>query len=495
MKFIPIILNEGRKETLKKKYADKLDPEVLDFVLNSHQLIAFNHKYTDFVLKDLVSNNNGAGLDVSWWLEEEYLPTIIMFDKYQSQLEKKDINQYKNYNELALSVDSFKEKEQKKDKESQVDRIYEDDKFLVVKPLTFESSCKYGSGTKWCTTMDSGSHFQRYTSGNQALYYVINKANSTNQYYSKIAIHFKDKNSVNYWDSKDSLMSSEQKNLFDYAFPEIVSKIFDDYEKNSLTQLQRKLNSIFSDYKTLQETNPKYLGSDSTLEFSFEGFELIPDLGFGHAEGKLAISINDKVVDAYTVFITFKDKTQNHFSISVGFSGIDPENEEDFFDTGLEKWGINSTFLLDDSSTEKMAQKVRQYILSHIIIRVKQNLELSKKFNKNTFVPMYGYTFKNNRGLVKKLVDWLDKDNRGTKLDFLSHIGNLKKKINQGKPFYSRPNEDEWKPQNFWRGQMASFFSAARSAGILDYKKVGKEFFLIKGPNFDLFKEGKLRAL
>jgi hypothetical protein len=32
-------------------------------------------------------------------------------------------------------------------------------------------------------------------------------------------------------------------------------------------------------------------------------------------------------------------------------------------------------------------------------------------------------------------------------------------------------------------------------AGILGYRKVGKDFLLIKGPNFDAFKSGELKAL
>jgi hypothetical protein len=45
------------------------------------------------------------------------------------------------------------------------------------------------------------------------------------------------------------------------------------------------------------------------------------------------------------------------------------------------------------------------------------------------------------------------------------------------------------------RGQHASFFAAAKNAGILGYRKVGREFFLTKGPNFDAFKSGELKAL
>jgi hypothetical protein len=40
----------------------------------------------------------------------------------------------------------------------------------------------------------------------------------------------------------------------------------------------------------------------------------------------------------------------------------------------------------------------------------------------------YGYTFKQNKGMVKKLVDYLDSNKSGTKLDFLIDIGILEKK-------------------------------------------------------------------
>ena len=53
MKFMSILLREGRKEDLKKKYSDKFDEETLDWILNISDLVDFNHKYTDFVLKSV----------------------------------------------------------------------------------------------------------------------------------------------------------------------------------------------------------------------------------------------------------------------------------------------------------------------------------------------------------------------------------------------------------------------------------------------------------
>lgn len=57
------------------------------------------------------------------------------------------------------------------------DKLYEDDKFLLVIPYTHEASCKYGAGTKWCTTGrdDKGSEWFEKHDKVGALGYLIIK--------------------------------------------------------------------------------------------------------------------------------------------------------------------------------------------------------------------------------------------------------------------------------------------------------------------------------
>ena len=94
MKLMSILLREGRKEDLNKKYSDKFDNEVLDFVLGISDLQDFNHKYTDFILKALDPNSDiDMMVDIAVGLVKD-------FDKYQSQLKMKDINQYNSFIEL-----------------------------------------------------------------------------------------------------------------------------------------------------------------------------------------------------------------------------------------------------------------------------------------------------------------------------------------------------------------------------------------------------------
>ena len=43
----------------------------------------------------------------------------------------------------------------------------------MINPLSHESSCYYGSGTRWCTTnKDSDNYYKRYTEAGTLIYYI-----------------------------------------------------------------------------------------------------------------------------------------------------------------------------------------------------------------------------------------------------------------------------------------------------------------------------------
>jgi hypothetical protein len=57
----------------------------------------------------------------------------------------------------------------------QVQKLYETDEWLVVKPLSYQASLKYGASTKWCTaSKDNAEYYFRY-SKQGILIYSINK--------------------------------------------------------------------------------------------------------------------------------------------------------------------------------------------------------------------------------------------------------------------------------------------------------------------------------
>lgn len=501
MKFMGILLREGRKEDLKKKYSTKFNEEDLEFILNISDLKDFNHKYTDFVLK----HTDGDGeLNTD---ELEHLVGLIKdFDKYQSQFPKKDINQYVSLNELEKVILHIRSKNKEKELEGQAKKIYEKGDFVVIQPKTEEASCKYGSNTKWCVTSKGSGHFGRYTAGRQSLYFIINKAKSTNKNYSKVAIHFDDEGFMRYWDAQDSPMSQREIDVFEYAFSEMIESIKDDYKEYAGSMTDKFLTESFNMIGENSAESKNYLNSNYDLMTYIRGFQNIPDLGFGHSEAILTISmskyengsIDRKLFDEYQVFITYKSKDEKTFTASIGFAGLDEVPGDDFEDLGLEEWGIDVTYNIGRSPSET-AEGVRRHITSRVLDHIKNNPKLTQKVAGTSKVWKpdrfnYGYTFGKNKGFIKKLVDYLDAGSIGTKLDFLESLGKLKTKVVDGKKLYSRSN-DNYVPSSQFRGQFSSFFASAKMAGILGYRKIGKDYFLVKGPNFEAFKSGELKAL
>lgn len=492
MKFMNIILKEGRKEDLKQKYANKFEGGTgLDFILNISDLVDFNHKYTDWVLKNVNPESESFDDDV------EYIVELIKdFDKYQSQFPKKDINQYVSVNELDAVVNHARTKKKDKELEKQAEKVYEDDKFVVIKPKSEEASCKYGSNTKWCVTSKGSGHFGRYTAGRQSLYFIINKAKSTNKNYSKVAIHFDDGGELRYWDTQDSPMSQREIDVFEYAFPEMIEAIKADYKIHAGSKTEKLLTQVFDSMGENSKEDRNYLSSGYNLSSYIRGFQNIPNW-FGHSQARLSISLMmykndgppDKLIDEYEVFITYNVKDEKTFTASIGFAGMEEVPSDDYTDLGLESWGIDVTYIIGKNPAET-AEGIRRHIASRVLDHIRNNPKLVQKVTGTSTAWRpdrfnYGYTFGKNKGLIKKLVDFLDSGAIGTKADFLEHIGKIKSKEVNGKKVYDRP----------LKGYFSSFFASAKLAGILNYRKIGKDYFFVKGPNFEAFKSGKLKAL
>jgi len=501
MKFIPILINEGRKEDLQKKYSEKFKEyeDTLSTVLSSSDLADTNFKYADFVLKNLHPNSSFDEI-------EEVIELVKDFNRYQSNLSKKDINQYKNIEELTQSLDYSRTKEKEKELEGQAERVYEDGKFLVIKPKTEEASCKYGSNTKWCVTSKGAGHFGRYTSGAQILYFIINKQNSTNQNYSKVAVHFNNEGKPTYWNSQDTLLSDREIDVLEYAFPEVIESIKKDHKNNSFSRNELLLKKLFDVFRTSHSRLKKYLNSDLTLDITIEGFESV-DVDFGRSHGLAQIQLINPdftriELGLYRMFVIYDLVDNRYFNFMISFDEAEMDDDSEFIDLNLEDLNLNGTTSLpksfDLSSIDETGEDIRSYVGNKILSHIKLNPILTQKVVGTSKIwqpnrSSYGYTFKQNKGLIKSLINWVDSNNKGTKLDYLESIGKLKSKVVNGKKLYSKGGE--FLPSSDWRGHFSSFFASAKLAGIIDYIKKGNKFVITKGPNFESFKNGELKAL
>jgi hypothetical protein len=86
-----------------------------------------------------------------------------------------DLTSYKTFDELELQMSLTSLRLIDKEMEKQVQKLYETDEWLVIKPLSFLASKKYGSSTKWCTTSEDNPEYYLKYSRRGILIYCINK--------------------------------------------------------------------------------------------------------------------------------------------------------------------------------------------------------------------------------------------------------------------------------------------------------------------------------
>lgn len=173
---IKSVLTEGRKEDARAKYPDVPESDFNYFVENDP---SGNQKYLEWLLKYYFQVNPRILV--------EY---IKFFHQNQNMFIEKDINRH-TPTSLDREIDDVREKILQKQKKKQAKkeslRIYEDDRWLVISPKSWEASCYYGAGTKWCITMKDNSSYWRRYSKNASFFFIIDKTKKQDDPLYKVA--------------------------------------------------------------------------------------------------------------------------------------------------------------------------------------------------------------------------------------------------------------------------------------------------------------------
>jgi hypothetical protein len=141
-------------------------------------------------------------------------------------IDNKDITSYKDVQEVLKQIALAEFKAINKELEKQIHKVYEDDNWLVLRPLSRESSMKYGAGTKWCTAAESDDYqYWNYT-GRGILIYTINK--KTGQKVATFKNLSKDHDhELSFWNEIDTRIDSYETNLpqdiINHIFKELKS--------------------------------------------------------------------------------------------------------------------------------------------------------------------------------------------------------------------------------------------------------------------------------
>ena len=209
------ILLEGRVEDVYTKRISGESPQIekiyYDEIVPGSASINPNHKYLDWITKNW-SPTDVEGDEITHNLKEILL-AVSKFDTQNQRLKIKDLNQYKNLDQLFDTLQKLGQTARRTVEISdEVDRIYEDNRFVVVVPKTHKSSCYYGAGTKWCTaSKDTDSHFSNYKSSGE-LYYIIDKTLPTSSPYYKVALNKKIAGlTEDFWDVQDKPITDTTK--------------------------------------------------------------------------------------------------------------------------------------------------------------------------------------------------------------------------------------------------------------------------------------------
>ena len=179
----------NRLDRLKEQHPD-LNVSLIDII--SYLDPTDSYKYIEFLIKNFKRDSQYYSPN-----KEEFMgymgvflfgsgeiETLNEFERHSkaNRIKIKDISQYNNFLELNESVVLAQEIENRKKIEKEILRIYEDDTWLILTPLSFEASKVYGANTRWCVTQER--YWNQYLTTHR-LIYVINKETDVKTAFSR----------------------------------------------------------------------------------------------------------------------------------------------------------------------------------------------------------------------------------------------------------------------------------------------------------------------
>lgn len=143
------------------------------------------------------------------------LKTFQKFCEFNERglVKQNDVSKYNSIDDIASAVSLAEMIASTKEMEKQIKVIFENDEWLLLRPLTFHSSKKYGSNTKWCTTQENNPDYFTKYANKGVLIYCINKKSG----YKVASFCSLDKNDpeFSFWNQKDNRVDSLDTELTD----------------------------------------------------------------------------------------------------------------------------------------------------------------------------------------------------------------------------------------------------------------------------------------
>lgn len=506
-----MVITEGRKEEILTKYSQPILAEkklvkeyltggalgsIYDYLITDLFMIESNFKYLDDILRNYYSDWKTSAEDLEplsfenakrWVMSkrdemDRLVEALKFFDVHNKKYKHQEFRKYADNDlfDFLKETDELRENFNKKKGQKEVEKVFENDRVLVVRPKTYEASCVYGAGTRWCTSSKStSSHFENYTETGFLYYFLTKGVDSSNKFY-KVALYRDDAGQDKWYDATDRELSENEIELLTSAYGDALKNVDEDFSKLKPNSL---LNLIFPKNFSIAFENRLLSGKPPIdLNVSFNVKETIePSISKVKCFIYQIEGTNEKIVGNYMLVI-FMKCTRSSCTYGVAFT--EPTPDSVILDDNQFIMYINVVGKSPEVLREQTFRRIYQYI-EHKFRNNPKYLN-SLVTTDEILVPAAnkGYSFKyRDRGLIKKLTDWLDSGKKTDKVDFLIGTNILKK---QGNNLISTSTGTEITP----RGYLSGFFQAAKAAGIIDYRKVGRKTIITKGPNYRKFKKG-----
>lgn len=513
-----MILFEGRKEDSYRKFQKSIDAErkmistymdnasAYDFIIDEPFMKETNYKYLNDFLEHFYTVNEYSGeaeplnrdpaRDMLFGIRnqiEKLIGFLEVYDKHKSKFKYPELRQYLPFleefvQEAKKIKDEVEAKQIEKSAKKEIDKIFENDTLLIVKPKSFVASCYYGSGTRWCTTMKGNpSYFNQYSSNGNLYYLILKNVDRSNKFY-KMAIQVPkngkfDSDSIWYDSTDERLSSRERESVLAHmpkdAYNAMVNDFKTSFPKEDVLDVIYKIIPLVS--TSHNEIYPFkggklkfYIGRPSVEESDRDGTSVRISMPWEivevDKEGKTSYS-EDGVIDCY--FEVYNAQVMSGKHIVRLDAEVIPYNTDQNI---VKKSTYTKTLILDEDrqsdpehvlrQTSNLLDNLNKEFYNTIYKNLLEDEFLSDRYQptKSKAYTMSKYTFTGKGALTKAFMEYLKnipEGKVGNKNEFLTQIG-----------------------RRTGPGQYSSFFSASNMAGIS--ARQGKSG-LVKGPNFDKF--------
>jgi len=302
--FFSLLCPEGKES----KYVNL----IMRMTINTNNIDDYSHKVKS-EFKEFFNLNGNK-------LLESFSPVqVIMMDRMLSMYEKSDLKTFQkfcDYNERGLIVDNdltriktldeisksvsiVDVKLMEKEMSKQIHVIYRDDEWLLLRPLTYLSSKKYGANTKWCTSSeDTSEQFERYTKNGILIYCLNTKTGLKIACFREIP-HF----DLHMYNGKN----------YEFSFWNQVDSRIDSMDSGLPNEILEKIKIEISEHKV--------------SNFHFVKLYKLEDK---YLEGSSVKNLYNESEEGRTFFATNPDEIPTFNTVQPTFNTVQPIDEEIF---------------------------------------------------------------------------------------------------------------------------------------------------------------------